>query len=50
MVRSSVTRTIVPRGRKLGEASPPSTEEIVVDGRYAWLLAETLREATNGRS
>jgi len=30
------------RARKPGEASPPSTREIVVDGRYARLLAEDL--------
>jgi hypothetical protein len=31
------------RARKPGEASPPSTREIVVDGRYARLLAEDLQ-------
>jgi hypothetical protein len=42
MVRSSVTWPVDPRGRKPREASPPSTEEIVVDGRYVRLLAEDL--------
>jgi hypothetical protein len=38
-----VTRSSVPRGEKKHHASPPpSTREIVVDGRYARLLAEDL--------
>jgi hypothetical protein len=38
----SVARGVDERARKPGEASPPSTGEIVVDGRYARLLAEDL--------
>jgi hypothetical protein len=38
----SVARPVDPRGRKPGEASPPSTQEIVVDSRYVRLLAEDL--------
>jgi hypothetical protein len=49
MVRSSVTRTIVPRGRKLGEASSLSVRKIETYVRHAWLLTETLRLAMNGR-
>jgi hypothetical protein len=43
MSQDSVARDVVERARKPGEASfPPSTKEIVVDGRYAKLLAEDL--------
>jgi hypothetical protein len=43
MSADSVAREVVQRARKPGEASsPPSTKEIVVDGRYAKLLAEDL--------
>ena len=42
MSTESVPRPVDPRGRKPGEASPPSGKEIVVDGRYARLLADDL--------
>ena len=42
MTEKSVARRVSERVRKQGEASPPSTREIVVDGRYAELLAEDL--------
>jgi hypothetical protein len=49
MVRSSVTRLVDPRGRKSGEASPPSVRGIQTHVRHTWLLTETLRGATSGR-
>ena len=42
MTEKSVARRVSERVRKQGEACPPSTREIVVDGRYAELLAEDL--------
>lgn len=37
-----IAQRVVERARKTEEASPPSTREIVVDGRYAALIAEDL--------
>lgn len=42
MSKSSVARRVDERARKTGEASPPSTRELVVDDRFAEVLAEDL--------
>jgi hypothetical protein len=46
----SVSRHVDARGCKPGEASPLSVREIVTYFRHARMLAETLCDATNGRS
>lgn len=37
-----IARRVDERARKVGEASPPSTRELVVDDRFAEVLAEDL--------